>query len=170
MNINIKQTKPNDNLWSQVAELFPRAVQWMNDPSDDGGYHFFAAIDDSTKFLGGSVIEIGTLRFGPLSGVKAGFLENIHVLEPHRRKGVAVALLCATLQHAWQMGCESVRSVVTYDNTAAIAFYRNQGFGFVPEEDPAAEQPEKTYAIVAINPARVKAEYACQPAAELDKK
>ena len=159
MNINIKQTKTNDDLWPQVAELFPRAVQWMDDPNDDSDYHFFAAIDDSAKFLGGSVIEIGTLKFGPLSEVNAGFLENIHVLEPHRRKGVAVALLRATLQHAWQMGCESVRSVVTYDNTAAITLYRNQGFGFVPEEDPDAEQPEKTYAIVAINPERVKAGY-----------
>lgn len=167
--MNIREVKPNDALWQQVADLFPRAVAWMNDPSDDGDYRFFLATDESGAVLGGSVIDIGTLTFGPLSGVPAGFLEDVEVLEAHRRKGVGAALLRAALDCAWQAGCESVRSTVAYDATAAIALYRNQGFGFVPEEDPDAEERDTAYSIVAIKPQRVNDGYGCQQPPARDK-
>ena len=160
--MNIREAKPGDDAWPQVADLFPRAAGWLNDPSETGDYRFFVASDDNGNLLGGSVVEIGTLWFGPLSDVPAGFLEEIAVLEPHRRKGVGTALLRATLDCAWQAGCESVRTTVAYDATAAIALYRGIGFGFIPEEDPDEEQPDKTYSIVAINPDRLKRRD-CQP-------
>jgi len=160
--MNIREVEPNDDLWPQMAELFSRAVAWLADPADDGDYRFFAATDDTGTFLGGSVIDLGTLLFGPLADVPAGFLEDIEVLEPHRRNGVGAALLRAALNCAWQTGCESVRSTVAYDATAAIALYRNQGFGFVPEEDPDADEPDRTYSIVAINPQRVQDGYGRQ--------
>ena len=97
-----------------------------------------------------------------MSDVPAGFLENIEVLEAHRINGIGAALLRDTLNLAWQCGCESVRSTVDYDNRAALALYRSQGMGFIPEEDPDAAQPEHCYAIVAINPKRVAAGYGCQ--------
>jgi len=78
-------------------------------------------------------------------------------------------LLRAALDCAWQAGCESVRSTVAYDATAAIALYRSQGFGFVPEEDPDADAPDRTYSIVAINPQRVNDGYGCQQTPARDK-
>lgn len=162
MNIEIRQAEPDDDLWPQVAELFPRAVGWLNDPHDDGGYSFFVATDNENTFLGGSVIDVGTMRFGPLSDVIIGFLEDIHVLEAHRRKGVGHALLQAVLGHAWEYGCENVRWTVDYQNEAGIALYQKLGFGLVPDEDPSQEQPEKQYTVVAINPERVNSGYGCQ--------
>jgi ribosomal protein S18 acetylase RimI-like enzyme len=154
--MNIREAKPNDEVWEKVADLFPRAIGWLNDPNEIGDYRFFIATDDNDFFLGGSVIEIGTLRFGPLSDVKTGFLEDIAVFESHRRKGVGMALLRASLSVAWREGCESVRGTVSYDATSAIALYRNAGFGFIPEEDPDAKKPDRIYSIVAINPERLR--------------
>jgi ribosomal protein S18 acetylase RimI-like enzyme len=154
--MDIREAKPGDVAWPQVAKLFRRAVGWLEDPGETGEYRFFVATGDSGSLLGGSVIEIGTLRFGPLSDVSAGFLEDIAVLESHRREGVGAALLHASLGCAWQAGCESVRANVAYDATAAISLYRSAGFGFIPEEDPDAEQPDKLYSIVVSNPARLK--------------
>ena len=84
--MNIRETKPGDDSWPQVADLFPRAAGWLNDPRETGDYRFFVATDDHGSLLGGSVVEIGTLWFGSLSDVRAGFLEDIEVLEPHREK------------------------------------------------------------------------------------
>lgn len=149
-------------MWLPVAAFFPRAVRWMGDPKEGGNYHFFAATGDGGRFLGGSVIDLSSMRFGPLAKTKSGFLEDIHVVESERRKGIGSALLRATLDHAWDQECESVRWTVQYDNAAAIALYRNMGLGFVPDEDPDAEQPERQYTVVAINPERVKKGYGCQ--------
>ena len=155
MDISVVKVKPGDAVWSSVAELFPRAVRWTEEPADKSEYHFFAAADGDFRFLGGSVIEIGTLRFGPLSEMPIGCLEDIRVIETHRRKGVGTAVLRATLDHAWANGCENVRWTVSYDNTAAIALYRGMGLGFVPDEDPSQDEPERQYTVIAINPACV---------------
>ena len=162
--MKIHETNSSDSLWPQVAILFPAAVSWLENPKDGADYHFLVAADDDDNLLGATVIEIGNLVFGPLSDVPAGFLENIEVLEAQRRKGVGAALLQTTLHVAWQSGCESVRGTVDYDNSAALAFYRSQGLGFIPEEDPDAAEPERCYAIVAINPDRVTKGYAANNA------
>ena len=160
--MKIREANPRDGIWPQVAALVPVSVGWLNDPCDDGDYRFLFATDEGGNFLGVSVIEIGTLYFGPLSEVAAGFLEDIEVVEAHRKQGIGAALLQAALQLAWQSGCESVRATVDYDNSAALALYRSQGLGFIPEEDPDAPgEPDTTYSIVAINPARVIKGYGC---------
>ena len=162
MNIQVTQTKPDDALWPQVADLFPTAVHWLNDPKEHGNYHFFAATDDALLFLGGSVIDIGSMKFGPLSETVIGFLEDLQVLEAHRRKGVGSALLLAMLNHAWQSGCHNVRWTVGYQNEAAIALYQKLGFGFVPDEVPGVQPPETQYTVIAVNPERAQAGYARQ--------
>lgn len=162
MKTKIKRVKPGDAAWPSVAALFPRAVRWMNDPKDGGDYHFLSATGEGGRFLGGSVMEIGRMRFGPLAETKAGFLEDLQVSESERRKGIGCALLRATLDHAWNLGCENVRWTVPYENVAAIALYRGMGLGFVPDEDPDAKQPERQYTVVAINPEKVKTGYGCR--------
>jgi ribosomal protein S18 acetylase RimI-like enzyme len=159
MNIIVVKVIPADVQWPSMVRLFPRAVRWLKNPTEEGDYHFFAATDDGGTFLGGSVIEVGTLRFGPLSEMPAGYLEDIHVIETYRRQDVGSTLLRATLDYAWSCGCETVRGTVVYDNTAGIALYRAMGLGFVPDEDPSQEEPERQYTVVAINPAKMRGGY-----------
>jgi ribosomal protein S18 acetylase RimI-like enzyme len=156
MNTKVRRVTPDDALWPSVAGLFPQAVLWLGDATDEGDYCFFAVTDDRGVFLGGSVIDLGTLHFGPLADTPTGYLEDIEVLEVHRRRGVGSALLRATLDYAWSRVCQTVRGTVVYDNTAGIALYRGMGLGFVPDEDPSQEEPERQYTVVAINPAKMR--------------
>jgi ribosomal protein S18 acetylase RimI-like enzyme len=155
----ITQVLPEHERWPEIAALFPRAAAWVADPSEEGDYHFLLATGEDGTVLGGSVIEIGTLRLGPLADMPIGYLENILVLAPQRRKGIGTALLRATLNHAWEHGCENARWTVPYDNLAAIALYRSMGLGFTPDEDPSQAEPELQYTVVAISPARVELGY-----------
>lgn len=154
MNVAVTEVRPGDALWPDVAELFPRAVGWMNDPNDDGDYHFLAAASERGAFLGGCVIDVGAMSFGPLADRTIGFVEDIEVLEPHRRRGVGTALLRAALDLAWALGAQSVRWTADYDNAAAIALYERIGAAFVPEEDPDAAEPQRCYTVVVVNPTR----------------
>ena len=157
--MDIVETQPGHALWPQVALLVPDAAGWNADPEDGGDYRFLAAVGETGEVLGATATEIGTLLFGPLGEVPAGFLEDLEVREAHRRQGVGSAPLRAILDLAWDTGCESVRSNVDYDNPAALALYRKQGLGFIPEEDPDADDPQSVYATIAINPARVEHGY-----------
>ena len=93
MAFEVKQVKPGDALWPSTAELFPRAVQWRDDATDKGDYCFFAATDNRGVFLGGSVVAIGPLLFGPIAETLVGYLEDIEVLEAQRRKGIGVVAM-----------------------------------------------------------------------------
>lgn len=154
MRIDVTESRPGDDRWPEIAKLFPRAVGWLEDPNDDGEYHFFTATDEAGCFLGGTVLEVGPLTFGPLADMTVGFIEDIEVLEPYRRRGAGCALLEALLEFAWRSGAHNVRSTVTYTNAPAIGLYRKLGFAFVPEEDPGSEDPQMCYTIVATNPTR----------------
>jgi ribosomal protein S18 acetylase RimI-like enzyme len=138
--------------------MLPRTVQWMQDTDDDGDYRFFAATDSEGTFLGASAIDVGRMGFGPLADITVGFLEDICVVEEHRRKGAGAALLRATLKHAWECGCEHVRCTVEYANDAGIALYRSVGMGVIPEEDPQDETPVKCYTVISLNPERERGE------------
>lgn len=156
MRMKITKAKPGDALWSDICRHFPRAVRWLNDPKDDGHYYFFVATDDKKKFLGGCVIDVGPLRFGPLAKQTAGFIEDIIVLKKNRKRGIGTALIRKALEFAWRSNAQHVRWTVNYNNPTGIAFYRSLGMAFIPEEDPTAKKPEKYYTVVAINPKRMK--------------
>jgi len=152
MQVIVQECGPDSETWGGIAELFSEAVAWTEDHNDTGDYHFLAATDEGGLLVGGCVIDIGPMGFGPLSEQTIGFLENIEVLEEHRRRGVGKALLRAALDLAWKKGAWSVRWTVDYENVAGIALYSSLGLAFVPEEDPDAEKPEKRYTVVATNP------------------
>ncbi len=158
MDVLIKECGPESDVWGEIAGLFPRAVAWAEDPSDTGSYHFLAATDGAGHLLGGTVIDISPMGFGPLAETTVGFLEDIEVLEAHRRKGVGKALLRAVLSFAWGKGARNVRWNVDYENAAGIALYSSLGLAFVPDEDPDAEHPDKCYTVVAANPRLVETE------------
>ncbi len=151
MSFTVKQVHESDLLWHPLAAEFPEAVAWFEDPEDEGDYRFFAA-SDGGEFIGGCVIDISPLGFGPLAGRMAGFLEDISVLEDHRRKGIGTALLVAGLGLAWDLGADHVRWKVDYDNAAAIALYEKTGAAFIPDEDPDSTEPRKRYTVVTVRP------------------
>ncbi len=62
------------------------------------------------------MIDIGELQFGPLAQMIVGFLENVEVDEPFRRRGVGTALLRAALDLAWECDAQNVRWTVDWSN------------------------------------------------------
>ena len=57
-----------------------------------------------------------------------GYLEGIYVREPHRRTGVARALLAACVEWSRSHGCTQFASDCELDNTQSIAFHLGAGF------------------------------------------
>jgi ribosomal protein S18 acetylase RimI-like enzyme len=92
------------------------------------------------------------MGFGPLAKEPIGYLEDIEVLEEHRRKGIGSALLRAVLEAAWDAGAQHVRWTVDYNNEEGLGFYHSLGLALCPEEDPDAKEPLKQYLVVATNP------------------
>jgi len=154
MTQGITQTQPGDKLWGYIERHSPQTVQYMTDPSDDGDYRCFVAVDEHDAFMGLCVVDIGRLGFGPLADQTVACLENILVLEGHRRRGTGSALLQTALAAAWELGSAHVWWTVEYENTGAIGFYLANGAVFIAEEDPDSEAPERYYTVVIPNPKR----------------
>ena len=155
MNYRIEEVTAEDDHWPLVRERFWRAVSWIEDPADDGDYHFFLALDQRDRFLGGVAIDVGRMRFGPLADATVGFLEYVYVLEAFRRTGIAKALVARAVEFAWSHGAQNVRSRVDYGDTASLALFRALGWAFVPEEDPDSEEPVREYTVVTPRPLAV---------------
>ena len=152
MDFRILESDEDSPFWPHIVQHFPEVKRWKEERTDSGGYYCFAAVGAGDEFLGFGVIDIGALAFGPLADRTIGFLEDIRVLEPHRRNGIGKAMLRRVLSFAWQQGAESVRWNLDYENAAGIALSSSVGAAFVPEEDPEAEHPDKSYTVVAVNP------------------
>ena len=56
------------------------------------------------------------------------YLDELHVLEEHRRLGVGTALLIAALRLAAELGLAGIRLLTCPDNQAARALYASLGF------------------------------------------
>ena len=150
----IRQVHPTDKLYSEMLSRFPSTAKYIAAPADKGDYRFFAALGDDQGVIGGAVIDIGELQFGPLAQMIVGFLENIEVDVPFRRRGVGTALLRAALDHAWECDAQNVRWTVDWSNGGGIAFYVHCGIGVIPEGD-SPEQAETYYTLMAVNPRHV---------------
>ncbi len=152
MDFRIQESDENSASWPDIVRHFPEVARWKEERTDRGGYYCFAAVGSGDEFLGLGVIDIGALAFGPLADRTIGFLESILVLEPYRRQGIGGTLLRRMLSFAWQQDADSVRWNLDYENAAGIALSSSVGAACVPEEDPEAEQPDKSYTVVAVNP------------------
>ncbi len=154
MNYQISETAPGDELWSYIEHYSPQTLRYIASASPHSSYRCFIANHAEQQFLGLSIVEIGPLGFGPLAARTVGCLENILVLEPHRRRGIGTALVRAALQAAWAAGACHVWWTVPYENEGAIAFYSSLGALFIAEEDPDSPTPEKYYTVVLPGPNR----------------
>ncbi len=151
--MQIRHVNPTDELYPVMLQRFPSTARYIADPQDPGDYHFFAAVEGEHGVIGGAVLDLGPLRFGPLAEMTVGFLENIEVDEPFRRRGVGRALLEAVLGFAWRWGAQNVRWTVDWANAPGVAFYAACGVGVIPEGD-SPQTAEPYYTLVAVNPQR----------------
>lgn len=154
MDYQIIPTQPGDALWHYVAAYSSQTIGYIDDQHDGGRYHCFLAIGTDDAFIGLCIIDIGPMRIGPLAAETVGFLENILVLPPYRRRGIGAALLHTVLKLAWEEGARHVRWTVDYEGDG-LPFYRKLGCAFIPEEDPQSESPERYYTVVAVNPQEI---------------
>lgn len=61
------------------------------------------------------------------AGCRYMYVENLFVLEPHRRSGVGVALMQEAKNICRKNGCQNMKWEVESDNPDAISFYREFG-------------------------------------------
>jgi GNAT superfamily N-acetyltransferase len=151
MDFHIEKVAEGEPLWPLVCEHFPTSVKYLGDPEDDGDYHFFVAVDGGGHFLGGAVIDVGPIDYGPLAGRMEGFLEDVEVAEARRRQGIGTALMRRVLDFAWELGAAHVRWTVSCTDPAAVAFYDRLGCAMLPERDEQNPDHEY-YLVVAVDP------------------
>ncbi len=149
--MKICKVEEGDALYPAMLELFPSTARYIADPNDHGNYHFFAAVDEQAGPIGGAVIDIRPLGFGPLAEMMTGFLENIEVDEVWRRQGIGRQLMEAVLAFAWQQNAQHVRWTVDWANPGAPEFYASCGAAVLPEGD-SPETPETYYTLAIPNP------------------
>ena len=156
--MTVREIQPDDPLYPAMLRRFPSTARYIADPKDHGEYHIFAAVDPEHGVVGGAVIDVGAMGFGPLAAMTVGFLENIEVNEAFRRRGIGTRLLRAALDYAWGRGARNVRWTVDWANTAGVAFYASCGVAIIPEGD-SPDRPETCYTLVAVNPYRLTEGY-----------
>ena len=107
-------------------------MQWRERASGRGSAHFVLAIVE-----GRAVGLVGGV-------IKPGFeLELIAMWVRPEWRGAAVAagLVGAIKKRAVEQGCERIVLSVSPNNERAAAFYRKQGFTFLPEWEPLDSDP-----------------------------
>lgn len=84
--------------------------------------------------VGGTPVGYAAVCRIPKADVRAGFLfvDELHVLQSFRRRGVATALLKHTVRLADELGLAGVRLLVRPENKAARHLYRAAGFSESP--------------------------------------
>ena len=152
MTYRLTQTRPGDELWPCIERHSAQTVRYLANPNDVGDYHCFVAVDEDDAFMGLCIVSICRLGFGPLAEQTVACLENILVVEAHRRHGIGSTLLQKALSAAWESGAAHVWWTVEYENTSAIDFYVANGAVFIAEEDPDDKDPERYYTVVVPSP------------------
>ena len=152
MDYRIVHVVPDCELWPIVLAHHAGSVKYMNDPDDQGNYHFFVAVDATDNYIGGAVLGCGPDSEGPLAGQVTGCLEDVEVTPEHRRKGIATALMRELLSFAWSCGAGHVWWCVSFDNPDGIAFYRSLGAAMTVQSDMVEGKKDEYYFVVVQNP------------------
>jgi aminoglycoside 6'-N-acetyltransferase I len=87
----------------------------------------FVALDTDGHPIGFAEMSIRHYANGCRTG-RVAFLEGLFVDEPHRRNGVAVALINAVEQWGREQGCSELASDCELDNAVSIAVHLAASF------------------------------------------
>lgn len=107
------------------AERRPAYSAWVKPRIGSGSYLGWFAVDDGIVVGGAGVV---LLDWGPTRGNPGGQMArvtNVFTAGPHRRRGVAKALVVTALDHLRGLGINEVRLGATED---ARELYRSLGF------------------------------------------
>lgn len=108
---------------------------WRERASNRGPAHYLLAFTDGVAVgIVGAVVDAAS----DLN------LIAMWVRKEHRGTAAAASLVDAVKQRAVAQGRARVILDVSRDNARAAAFYRRQGFSFLPEWEPLASHPEIT--------------------------
>lgn len=94
-----------------------RTVERLLNGTDNAGGYAEYVID-------GSTVAVGSMA---VAGEHAAIF-NMNTLPPHRRRGLATAILRALLARAAELGARTAMLQVRLDNPGAIALYEREGF------------------------------------------
>ena len=124
--MRIERLGPGDEATVLAAgDLFdgPPTLEWTAAFLASPGHHLLLAIDgdDAIGFVTG--IEM----VHPDKGREL-FVYELGTAAPHRRRGVASALLAALADRARELGCYGLWVATEPENQAALATYRSAGF------------------------------------------
>lgn len=108
---------------------------WRERASNRGPAHYLLA------FIDGVAVGIVGAVVNAASDLN---LIAMWVSKAHRGSAAAASLVDAVKQRAVAQGRARVILDVSPDNARAAAFYRKQGFSFLPEWEPLASHPEIT--------------------------
>ena len=108
------------------AEWGRRAARGMH--VDDG---FSIVAIHAGKIVGLISVGWGQLP-APLPATREGYVDNVEVLESHRRRGIARKLVDLAARRAGEHGAYQVRAWSTDDKKEAIPMWKALGFALCP--------------------------------------
>ncbi|MBI5779141.1 MAG: hypothetical protein HZA49_06760 [Planctomycetes bacterium] len=89
------------------ADLFPRVIKWCNNPRDKGDYYFFETTGSGPFLLGGIVVDIGPVAYGPFRHDNIIFIEDIY--NPNDNPDVIRRLIKEVIKFAKTKRCQHIR-------------------------------------------------------------
>ncbi len=115
-----------DLVVKQWTEYMPSVGRYIN---LDGGFAIVAM--DGEKAVGLISVSLQELP-APLSDALEGLIDDIEVIETHRRRGIATRLVEESIEKAAAEGACQLRAWSSDDRTEAIPMWKALGFGLVP--------------------------------------
>jgi hypothetical protein len=128
------------------ADLFPRVMKWCNKPRDKGGYYFFEASGSGPFLLGGIVIDIGPMAYGPFRCDNIIFIEDVY--NPNDNPDIMSRLIKEVIRFAQAKRCRHIRGQIDYSDKIILQVMQNFGFAIVPIDDRKNKRRVTQYLVV----------------------
>lgn len=130
----------------ETAIYYSDAV-WRERAAGTRDLEFFVGFIDgeAAGMIGASISPAGEFK-----------LISMWAKPAHRGSGAAAALVDAVKARAVQLGHTRVVLSVSPENKRAVAFYRKQGFCFLPEWEPLASNPRISLQTMVWHPGMVR--------------
>ncbi len=140
--------KLRDLVVEQWKEYMPSVGRYI---TLEGGFTIVAMHgEEAVGLISVSLQELPT----PLSNAVEGLIDDIEVLETHRRRGIATRLVEQSIERAAAEGACQLRAWSSDDRTEAIPMWKALGFGLVPTSitpPGASEQVDGYYVAMPIS-------------------
>jgi hypothetical protein len=148
--IRVKKLKISLKMVRQGARgfegLFPRVMKWCNKPGDKGDYYFFEASGSGPFLLGGIVVDVGPISYGPFRHDNIVFIEDIY--NPNDNPDIVSRLIKEVIRFAKIKRCRHIRGQIDYKNKITLQAMRELGFAIIPIDDRKRRSKTNQYIVV----------------------